>query len=65
MINDNAMMEKYVTISWCPADVKAIRPTWSDNKCMEMLDIVSSYLEDRSIELGWEVLENLLDMQDA
>lgn len=62
MIKDNPMMEKYVTISWCPADVKELRPDWSDDKCMEALANVGGYLEDRSIELGWEVLETLLDM---
>lgn len=61
MINDNAMMEKYVVTSWCPADVKELTG-WSDEKCQEMLFKVSNYMEDRLIELGWQVLEDLLDM---
>ena len=60
MTNNNPMMEKYVQISWCPADVKAINEHWSDEKCMEVLSEIGGYLEDRSIELGWDVLETLL-----
>lgn len=61
MINDNPMMEKYVSVSWCPADIKAIREDWSDEKCMEVLSDIGGLLEDRSIELGWEVIQSLLD----
>lgn len=61
-MNDNPMMQKYVETSWCPADVKAINEHWSDEKCMEALDKIAPYLEDRLIELGWEVMETLLDM---
>ena len=57
------MMEKYVQVTWCPADVKAIREDWSDEKCMEALDKVAGYFEDRLIESGWEILEILLDME--
>lgn len=57
------MMEKYVEISWCPADVKALYGHWSDEKCQDMLFKVCNYMEDRLIELGWSVLEDLLDLQ--
>ena len=63
MINDNPMMEKYVTISWCPADIKELRPDWSDEQCMQALAHIGGYLEDRSIELGWEVIEDLLNLE--
>lgn len=58
------MNEKIVTISWCPTDVKQLYPHWSDEKCVEILDTISGYLEDRSIELGWEVLETLTSDYD-
>jgi hypothetical protein len=64
MSNNNPMMEKYVEVSWCPADVKDIYPEWSDDKCIEMLNKVSRYVEDRWIELGWEVLETHLDLEE-
>lgn len=59
MENDKEMYEEYATISWCPADLKEMYPQWSDEMCMEVLSRESRYLEDRLIELGWEVLENL------
>jgi hypothetical protein len=62
--NNNPMREKYVEVSWCPADVKDIYPEWSDEKCMEILNKVSGYFEDRWIELGWEVLETHLDLEE-
>lgn len=64
MINDNPMYEKYVEVSWCPADVKEMRPDWSDEKCQEMLGKVSNYFQDSFIESGWEILEIHLAMQE-
>lgn len=55
------MYEAYVTISWCPTDIKSLHEDWSDEKCMDALSEIAGMLEDRSIELGWEVIENLLD----
>lgn len=62
MINNDPMMEKYAEVAWCPADIKALNEHWSDEKCQEMLFKISSYLEDRLIELGWQVMEDLLDL---
>ena len=64
MTNTNPMMEKYVEISWCPADVKSLYEHWSDEKCQEMLFKISNYFEDRLIESGWEIMEILLDMMN-
>jgi hypothetical protein len=57
------MREKYVEVSWCPEDVKAIHPEWSDEKCMQALDKIAGYFEDRWMESGWELLEMHLDLQ--
>lgn len=54
------MFRPYATIHWCPADVKNLHPEWSDDKCMDVLSSVAGWLEARSIELGWEVLEGLV-----
>ena len=58
------MYEKYVEISWCPADVKSLRESWSDEKCKEELFRISRWLEDRLIELGYDVMEDLLDFEE-
>lgn len=64
MIKDNPMMEKYSIVSWCPADVKDMRPDWSDEKCQEMLAKVSGHLEGRIIDSGWEILDFLLEFEE-
>lgn len=64
MIKDNPMMEKYVIVSWCPADVKDMRPDWSDEKCQEMLYKVSKYFEGRLIDSGWDILDFLLEFEE-
>lgn len=58
-VND-LMMEPYATIHWCPADIKSLHPDWSDEKCADVLGDIARHLEDRSIELGWEVIQTLL-----
>ena len=62
-MNENPMYEEYVKVSWCPQDVKSIYPELSDEKCQQLLENVSGYLEDRLIELGSETLEMLLEME--
>jgi hypothetical protein len=49
-----------VTIEWVGADVKTLCPRWSLAKCEEFLLTHATQLQDRSIERGWELLENLL-----
>lgn len=55
------MRQSIATINWCGLDVQALYPDWTDDKCIEALEDVAGYLQERSIELGWEVLEILLD----
>lgn len=54
------MRQPIATISWCGLDVKQMYPEWSDEKCISALESVARYFEERSVELGWEVLEILL-----
>ena len=51
-----------VLISWQWEDVQELRPNKSMPELFEMLQTVSRSLYERSIELGWEVLEDLLDI---
>lgn len=58
---NDPMREPIATINWCGLDVKQLRPDWTDERCMDTLDSIARYLEDRSIEEGWNILETLLD----
>jgi hypothetical protein len=58
-MNDDEM----VVIRWSWEDVQSLRPDWSQEKCDEMLDTIAKGLHDRSIELGWEIMETLIEME--
>lgn len=49
-----------VTITWLPGDIKSLRPDWDIDRCEEWLCENAKRIQDRSIELGWEVIEDLL-----
>lgn len=54
-------LEPVVTISWCANDLLTLRPSWSLDQRASALHDIGNRLEERSIELGWGVLEDLLD----
>ncbi len=51
----------YANVSWHPSDVQSLRPNWSLKKCEEELSKNAKYIQERMVELGWEVIEDLLD----
>lgn len=55
-------MSIFATIKWDTGDIGSLRMDWSDEKLQEAADFCASTLTDRSIELGWEVLSDLLIM---
>ena len=59
-LTKDEMYEPYATIHWTPADIKSLHPEWSDEKCCDVMHNIAGWLEDRSIELGWEVIETLI-----
>lgn len=58
--SQDPMRQPIATITWCGLDIKQMYPDWTDDKCIEALESVAGYLEERSIEIGWEVLGILL-----
>lgn len=48
-------------IAWCWCDIQSLKPEWTEQKCQNALDIIKKQLKDRSIEIGWEIMEILLD----
>jgi hypothetical protein len=55
--------DEMVVIRWSWQDVQSLRPDWSQEKCDEVLGTIAKGLHDRSIELGWEVMETLIEME--
>ena len=56
------MPTPFATIVWSLEDIKSIRPDWSDEKISAVAQMISRKLEERSVEEGWEILSDLLDM---
>lgn len=56
--------EPIVTISWCALDLMT-EYGYSEEKATEVLENIASALEDRSIELGWQVIETLIDEEET
>lgn len=51
---------KYAKVEWTAEDLQTLRPEWSLEKCEEWLASNQKYMQDRLVELGWEVMESLL-----
>jgi hypothetical protein len=40
-------------------DVHSIKPSWSMEKCEEWLETNQKYIQERLVEVGFEVIEDL------
>ena len=52
--------ESMASVTWHAEDVKSLKPKWSLKKCNEWLEDNERHMQDRLIELGWEVMDALL-----
>jgi hypothetical protein len=50
----------YGMVRWAAEDIKTLRPSWSNERCEEELAKIEGHLQDRLVELGWEVIECLI-----
>ena len=57
-------MKWYAQVRWCADDVATLRPDWTEEQCEEALSRIEKHLQDRTIELGWEVMDCLLNMDE-
>jgi len=48
-------------IVWGPGDIATLRENWTMEQCEAFLDRNREHIVARSIELGWGVIETLLD----
>ena len=55
--------EEYAKVVWRAEDVKSINGAWSLERCEEWLQDNDRHISDRLIELGWEVMDTLLQME--
>lgn len=52
--------KQFAKVVWTAEDVKTLAPVWSLEECEEWLRCEERHIQDRLIELGWDVLEALL-----
>lgn len=54
--------DSYAKVTWRAEDIQTLKPNWSMDKCEEWLSDYERNISDRLIELGWEVIQTLLDI---
>jgi hypothetical protein len=54
-----------VVITWEWEDLQSLRPSWTEDKCVETLIKISKTLKERSVEEGWDILRDLLSIVEA
>ena len=53
-------MSSEVVVKWSWEDVQALYPHWTEDECTEAMEEVEGYVHERVVELGNEVLQQLL-----
>ena len=53
-----------VNITWRAEDVQTLKEDWTLAECQEWLNVNGKYIVDRSIEIGWEVIDSLLETEN-
>jgi hypothetical protein len=56
-VSDN---KNFATVTWTAYDVQSLRPSWTLEKAEEFLESNDRRIQDRLIELGWGVIEELI-----
>lgn len=56
-------MTYYAMTRWAPEDVRSLRPCWTPERCEEELQTIERHLENRLVELGFDVLDTLLPQE--
>lgn len=49
-----------IVVRWSWADAQAMYPHWTKDQCKEAMDEVGDYVHERIVELGNDVLQQLL-----
>ena len=57
-------------ITWSIEDIHSFRenselPKWTDEQADRFLGSISRVIEDRSIELGWEIIGDTMPLKDG
>lgn len=56
-------MKTYAKVEWTAEDIQTLREDWTTEQAEEFLQNNQKYIQDRLVELGWEVIESLLSYE--
>lgn len=56
-------MKTYAKVEWTVEDIKTLREDWTAEQAEEFLQNNQRRIQDRLVELGWEVIETLLSYE--
>lgn len=52
--------KEYAKVVWTANDIQTLKEDWSDTECEEWLQNNQKHIQSRLVELGWQVIEDLL-----
>jgi hypothetical protein len=59
------MDKKFATVSWTVDDILTLRSDWTEDQAEEWLIKNQKYIQSRLVELGWEVIETLMECDNV
>jgi hypothetical protein len=59
-MSNSATPKRYARVEWTADDLQTLREGWTAEQCEDWLAANERHIQDRLIELGWEVIECLL-----
>lgn len=54
----------YAKVWWSTEDILTLRPDWTEDQADEFLFSNAKIIQDRMIETGWGVIEDLLPAEE-
>lgn len=56
--------KKFIKIEFEVADIKEMKPNWSDKRCAEFLEKHDRYVKALAIEFIFELLEDIINLTE-
>ena len=60
MITNRHYKEYEIVVRWSWCDIQAMYPQWTEDQCRDALHEVDDYVHERIVELGNDVLKQLV-----
>ena len=58
------MENGYAKMSWSVGDVLELKEDWTEKQAITFLNNNGNRIRDRLIELGWEIIEDLIEFEE-